>query len=168
MAASTSCRCSVCLDEVPDSRSRRRLHSDSTIHVLPILRSLGDATGYNDRDGVICRPCLRDAEKILRLRRELEQLECKMKANLKRPTEQSESGGHGSTASTTPTGSPSQPHHGGRKRLQSERQKSQSPLQPSPKRRLIATPTRTFMQQTHVAKSPAVAVSCYCCCTLVF
>ena len=32
-----TCRCIVCLDEIPDSHSRR-LHSDSTVQVLPFIR----------------------------------------------------------------------------------------------------------------------------------
>ena len=79
--------CTVCLKFLPKSNTRRKLNSESTKHVVPVLR---EVVGRNfraelvsallpDRDDTfLCRQCFRNAEKLQRLRRELFGLECKL------------------------------------------------------------------------------------------
>ena len=159
MAVSNTCV--VCSSDIPNSRHRRRLFGVSTAHVLPVLQSLSKKSSNFEDEAIICRDCLRDAEKLLRLRRELAELETRMRRKL----EQS------SSLDTTPTRSD-------RKRMRSTSSECRAAMpadgvshgttaagsQPSPKRPRQAplsraTPTRLFFTTTHVQPSPAVAVS---------
>ena len=79
--------CTVCLKHLPKSSTRRKLNSESTKHVVPVLR---EVAGRNFRaelvsillpdsdDTFLCRQCFRNAEKLQQLRRELLGLECKL------------------------------------------------------------------------------------------
>lgn len=90
-------RCIVCLTEVPKSSLRRRLNSASSKHVASALHGVG-SRAFNDRvpdgllpntdDTFVCRPCFRNVEKLLRLKREVSELELELTGLLKRSGEE--------------------------------------------------------------------------------
>lgn len=78
--------CVVCLEVLKTANVRRRIGSDSSKHVFPVLQSLGYSGSLPAPNEFIflCRACFRDAEKITRLRVELKQLEQKFSTFLSR------------------------------------------------------------------------------------
>ena len=84
MRKDTSLNCIVCETTLANSNSRRRLASESTRHVIPVLVSLGSGDQYVSaiENGVfIFRQCFRDTERIQKLRSELEHLVNKIKSS---------------------------------------------------------------------------------------
>ena len=186
-------RCTVCLQELPKSTTRRRLNSDATKHVVPVLRELAGRSFQAEcvsallpcsDDVFLCRACFRKAERLLQLRKEMCGLECQLAERLKQSGEQRGLGlvpaelktlpPTASDQSTTPRpqrhSTPRRVSALKRRALDTEhadgeavptpRRRPSSPSQaPPPKRRALDTPSRRFMQQTHVTGSPAVAVS---------
>ena len=67
-----------CLAHLPKSFAQRRLNSELTKHVVPVLceasaRRRSVILGVSDR--LVCCCCFRDVEKLLRLRKVVEELE---------------------------------------------------------------------------------------------
>lgn len=125
---------------------KRRLYSKATAHVLPVLRSFIPISIKLDKEAVACRSCIRDIEKVHRLRRELDELESKIAAAVRR-----------STADTHHALNPSRQKRS--RELLARPEDEDSPAKRARQSLSQATPTRLFMQTTHVQTSPAVAVS---------
>ena len=197
MAACKEERCAVCMKHLPKSSARRKLNTESTNHVVPVLREVAgrnfDAGLVsvllpNDDNAFLCRQCFRNAEKLLQLRKDLYDMECKLVGLFKQtgiqrglcPDVDVELATpppvpHHSPTATEGIPEPSCPHpqtpirvSALKKRALDTRLEEQipsgcsisSPIQaPLPKRRALDTPSRRFMEQTHVTSSPAVAVS---------
>lgn len=183
-------RCIVCRKDVPKSTMRRRLYSEATKHVVPVLHEIGgdifpvqcvSSILPNTDATFLCRPCFRDAEKLLRLRKEVSQLESQFAEHLTLSGEQRGFRKSAPTAPRTPplkqTGT-KQPYASAHPALQGKRPAQKRPAtgtkhgstptrprraspSPSPptKRLALGTPSKQYMKQTHVTRSPAVAVS---------
>ena len=101
-------RCVVCLADVPKRTERRRLNSASSKHVSLVLHDIGSSFLPHDGapesflprtdDTFLCRSCFRSAEKLLRLKKEVYELELELSGLLKRSGE-----ARGLHASTQPT-----------------------------------------------------------------
>lgn len=168
---------------------RRRLYSQATKHVVPVLHEIGgdifpvqcvSSILPNTDATFLCWPCFRDAEKLLRLK-EVSQLESQFAEHL---TLSGEQRGFRNSAHTTPrtppfkqTGS-KQPYAPAHPVLQGKRSAQKRPVtgtkhgstpthprhaSPSPapptKRLALDTLSKQYMKQTHLTRSPAVAVS---------
>ena len=88
--------CVVCLADVPKSTMRRRLNSASSKHVSHVLHDLGSRLAHEGAshsflpdtdDTFLCRPCFRSAEKLLRMKKEVHELELELSELLKRSGE---------------------------------------------------------------------------------
>ena len=74
-ATMSTLKCVVCPAELFRSSSRRRLTSDSTKHINPVLREIGHCvfSTVNEllpetNDMCLCHSCFSDSEKLIRLR----------------------------------------------------------------------------------------------------
>lgn len=74
--------CCICASAIADAKNRRNLKSDASSHTLPVLvetlKSIFSETGLNVEerlDGHLCccRSCFRKLEKIVKLRRDLDE-----------------------------------------------------------------------------------------------
>ena len=99
MATCKEEHCVVCLIDLPKSSTRRRLHSESTNHIVPVLckvtcqsfpAEIVSALFPCGSDLYLCRPCFKNAEKLLQLRNEVFALECKLADLLKISVKQRE------------------------------------------------------------------------------
>ena len=91
-------KCIVCCLSLPRTAKRRILSSPATKHVIPILNEFIERNypGVSERlvaDGLLlCMPCFRTLEGILKIRSQLSDKECALEATL-----------HGNTAASWKT-----------------------------------------------------------------
>ena len=110
--------CCVCRIDVPKSTMQRRLYSEATKHVVPVLHGIGGGIFLlnaclllilpNTDATFLCWPCMRDEEKLIRLRKEVSQLESQFSEHL---TLLGEQWGLSKNAPTVPRTLPSHVKH---------------------------------------------------------
>lgn len=147
------------------TKERRKLHSDSTKHVVPVLLEFAGNLETQATETIfhpqayLCRPCLRNIEKLQQLRDDLLTKESQIKQQMGRVLEV-----HGLARVSSAGSHEEEPQqHTPRKKRSAAEAKFESPCGVStPKRRCYDTPTRESLKRIcPTGSSPAVAVSSY-------
>ena len=143
------------------TKERRKLHSDSTKHVVPVLLEFAGSHGTQATRTVfhpqacLCRSCLRSIEKLQQLRDDLQAKENQIKQQMGRVLES-----HGLASADTHEEEPQQLHTPRKKRSAAEAEFESPCGVRTPKRRCYDTPTRESLKRVcPTGSSPAVAVS---------
>lgn len=153
--------CSLCQSAVK-AKERRKLHSDSTKHVLPVLLEFSGAletpateTLFHSK-AFLCRPCVRNVEKLQKLRGDLREKETEIRQQIDRLVQ-----AHGLERAPSRQDEPEQGTTPRKKRSASAAE-FESPTG-RVKRRHYDTLTRESLQRMcPTGVSPVVAVSCMC------
>ena len=159
-------RCAGCACELKRGIAhRRKLYSESTRHVLPILSGLlreeylsEDVdqllpplqSAQSKEDIFICMKCFRHLEKLIRLEKDKSQVQETLKGGFLKLKQFVE------LRANTQQDEPPTPSRSNRKR---SRLLSSSPAGPPKKRHAPDTPTRRIIRQVHAPETPSVSVS---------
>lgn len=159
-------RCAGCACELKRGIAhRRKLYSESTRHVLPMLSGLlkedylsedvdqllPPLTSAQSKEEIfICMKCFRHLEKLVRLEKDKSQVQETLKGGFLRVKQFVE------LRAKTQQDDPPTPSSSNRKR---SRLLSSSPAGPPKKRHATDTPTRRIIRQVHAPGTPSVSVS---------
>ena len=149
--------CLTCQAEGLQANNRRRLHGDSTKHLVPLLEELvchPSAGLVLHDDAFLCRPCFRKLEKLQKLREDTTKLEEELKEALRSCIDRlAESGGivHQDTGTDGEIHTPS--------KREADSAGLATPIHHAKRARYTTPIRRTLQLMVPKSNSPQVAVS---------
>ena len=152
--------CLLCRVSVK-AKDRRKIHSATTGHVIPVLNEFVSELGLLSTDPVIhanaflCRPCLRSVENLIKLREDVKKKEAELRQQMDKVREAYRL----QRVNTTEYQAEQQPHHRTPDKRPADVAGLETPTFTTKQRRYNTPIRKTLQTMIPAGSSPAVAVS---------